>query len=444
MKSHNRYWAARVFSAIAVTVALVFSTTTVQAVLPPGNSVQQWNRIAEDTVVASGAFQNEGLIYMAYVSAAVYDSVVAIEGGYKPYGSAISAPPGASLDAAVAEAAYHTLRNYFPAQAANLDALHFEALALIPDGLAKNDGRVVGNAAAKGIIDLRTGDGRLTPVGVSSTFETAPPAPGIWRLTPPFAAPQTPWVGWVQPFILKKPGQFQPRPPAPLTSQQWVEQFDEIKSYGRNTGSARTAEQTAIARFWTANVIRQYNRLARDIVSTRGLGLLDSARLAAMMNVIGADAQMSVMNSKYQFLFWRPITAIDPTAVTADGLGPVPGLDDGNEWTFEEIGWRPLIATPNHPEYPAAHGSLTSAMAEVLTEFLGTERIDVNIHGFDAAGTAGNLDTVRHFDSAEQLRSEIVEARLWAGLHYRASSEAGVDLGRKVAHYALNHAFSVK
>ena len=444
MKSHNRYWVARVSGAIALLVGVVLSSATVQAVLPPGNSVQQWNKIAEDTVVGSGAFQNEGLVYMAYVSAAVYDAVVAIEGGYEAYGDAISAPLGASLDAAVVEAAYQTLRNYFPAQAASLDALHSEALALIPDGPAKSDGRAVGAAAAEGIIDLRVGDGRLTPVGVSSTFETAPPAPGIWRLTPPFALPQTPWVGSVRPFILKKPGQFQPRQPAPLVSQQWVDQFDEIKSYGRNTGSARTSEQTAIARFWTANAIRQYNRLARDIVSTRALVVLDSARLAAMMNVIAADAQMSVMNSKYRFLFWRPVTAIDPTAVTDDGFGPVPGFDDGNEWTVEETGWRPLIATPNHPEYPAAHGSMTSAMAEVLTEFLRTEQIDVNIHGFDAAGTAGNLDAVRHFDSAEQLRSEIVEARLWAGLHYRASSEAGVDLGRKVAHYALNHAFRAK
>ena len=125
-----------------------------------------------------------------------------------------------------------------------------------------------------------------------------------------------------------------------------------------DTGSARTSEQTAIARFWTANVIRQYNRLARDMVSTRALGVLDSARLVAMMNVIAADAQMSVMNSKYQFLLWRPVTAIDPTAVTADGFGPVPGFDDGNEWTVEETGWRPLIGTPNHPEYPAAHGTL--------------------------------------------------------------------------------------
>jgi hypothetical protein len=443
MKSINRCVAARLFLAMAFIVAVVFSRT-VQAALPPGNTVQQWNKVAEDTVVGSGAFQNEGLIYMAYVSAAVYDAVVAIEGRYDAYGPAISAPPGASLDAAVVEAAYRTLRNYFLAQAATLDALHSEALALIPDGLAKNDGRAVGIAAADGIIALRSGDGRMTPIGVSSTFDTARPAPGVWRLTPPFALPQTPWVGSVQPFILKKPGQFQPRQPAPLASQQWVEQLSEVKLYGGNIGSARTPEQTAVARFWTANVIRQYNRLVRDVVSARGLGLLDSARLAAMTNVVGADAQMSVMNSKYQFLFWRPVTAIDPTAVTADGFGPVPGFDDGNERTVEETGWRPLITTPNHPEYPGAHGSITSAIAEVLSEFLETDQIDVTIHGFATTGAAGNLDAVRHFDSSEQLRSEIIEARLWAGLHYRGSSEAGVDLGRKVARYDLAHAFRAK
>jgi hypothetical protein len=248
----------------------------------------------------------------------------------------------------------------------------------------------------------------------------------------------------VQPFILKKPGQFQPRQPAPLTSQQWVDQFDEIKMYGRNVESARTPEQTAIARFWTANVIRQYNRLARDISTAHDLGLLDTARLAAMVNIVGADAQISVMNSKYHFLFWRPVTAIDPTAVTVDEFGPVTGFDDGNPATVEQIGWRPLITTPNHPEYPAAHGSVTSAMAEVFSEFFGTDRISVDIHGFDAAGGTGNLDAVRHFDTAEQLREEIINARLWAGLHYRGSSEAGVDLGRKVAHYDLDHAFRAK
>jgi len=188
-------------------------------------------------------------------------------------------------------------------------------------------------------------------------------------------------------------------------------------------------------------LIRQYNALGRQLASDRSLDLVQTARLLAMINVVGADAQIAVMHWKYTFLFWRPVTAIDPAAVTADGFGPVPGFDDGNGRTAEETGWRPLIGTPNHPEYPAAHGSITSAEAEVLTEFFGTDAIAVDIHGFDATGTAGNLAATRHFDTATELRDEIIDARLWAGLHYRGSSAAGVDLGRKVAHYDLNHAF---
>jgi hypothetical protein len=207
MKSVHRSAFGRLLCASALAASSVLHSRSAEAVLPPGNAVQQWNTIAEDTVVGSGAFQNEGLIYMAYVSAAVYDAVVGIEGGFEPYALAIDAPPGASLDAAVVEAAYRTLRNYFPEQAATLDAFHAEALALIPDGIAKDEGQAVGLAAADAIISLRTGDGRLTPIGVTSALETLSPGPGVWRLTPPFALPQTPWVGSVQPFILKKPGQ---------------------------------------------------------------------------------------------------------------------------------------------------------------------------------------------------------------------------------------------
>ena len=184
--------------------------------------------------------------------------------------------------------------------------------------------------------------------------------------------------------------------------------------------------------------IRQYNQLGRDVATNLSLDLLPSARLLAMINVVGADAQISLMHWKYEFLFWRPVTAIDPSSVINDGVGPVPGFEDGNDLTIEEPGWRPLIATPNHPEYPGAHGSITAAVAEVLTEFLETDEINVDIHGLDAIGP---LHAVRHFDTATQLREEIINARLWAGLHYRGSSEAGVDLGQKVAHYALNHAF---
>jgi|SRR5690242_1535748 len=423
--------------------------------LPAGNTIQQWNQIAEDQVVGSGTFQAEGFIYMAYVSAAVYDAVVAIEGGFESYGPAIKAPQGASVDAAVIEAAYQTLWAYFPPSSCNpatpppayafclgvrprLDEFHAEALSAIAAGQAKTDGKAVGLRAANNILGLRSGDGRMTPIGVTSSFPTLAPGPAVWRLSPPaFAAPQTPWVGEVRPFILQSADQFLPDPPPSLQSREWTEAFSQIKSYGEATSTARTPEQTAIARFWSANVVRQYNRLAREVAENKGLGLLQTARLTAMVDTVGADALISCLFAKYHYLFWRPVTAIDQAAVTADGSGPVPGFDDGNPATLEQIGWRPLLATPNHPEYPAAHGAITSAMAEVFSTFLGTQRIDIDIHGFGAAGG----DAVIHFEMANDLRNEIIYARLWAGLHYHFSSVAGVVLGRNVAKHDLRQAF---
>ena len=431
---------------ILIGLTLVALVAPASATLPPGNTVQQWNKIAEDTVVGSGAFQGEGYIYMAYTSAAVYDAAVAIQGGFEPYGPPITAPPGASVDCAVIEAAYRTLVNYFPSQAGTLGALYAEALSnfggCTGDG---GGGTAVGLQAANDIIALRTGDGRLTPIGTTSPFPTLPPAPGVWRLTPPFASPQTPWVGNVRRFILQSVDQFLPDPPPSLDSDEWVEAFDETKAYGALAGSLRSDEQTFIAKFWSANVIRQYNRVGRDIVDARGLDLLDTARLAAMINLVAADAMMSMHHAKYHYLFWRPVTAIngslDPSAVTNDGFGPVPGYDDGNPATVEQAGWRPLLTTPNHPEYPSAHSTLTSAMAEVFRTFLGTSRIDLDIHGFDPAGPAGNLNAVRHFDMPNDLRQEVMNARIWAGLHYHFSCVAGVALGRQVANFDLRHAF---
>jgi hypothetical protein len=430
---------------LSIALAIVMLTCPMSMAaraLPPGNIVQQWNAIAENTVVGSGAFQPEGFIYMGYASAAVYDAVVSIEGGYEPYGPVISAAPGASADAAAIEAAYRTLIYYFPGQAVTLDAFYAEALALIPDGESKTAGLVVGLAAATNIINLRAGDGLRTPIGVTSSFPTLSPGAGVWRRTPPaFAAPQTPWVAAVRPFILQRADQFLPDLMPSLQSTEWAEAFSQIKTYGDAAGHARTSAQTAIARFWSANVVRQYNRVAREVAEERGLGLLQTARLAAMVNTVGADALISCLFAKYHYLFWRPVTAIDPGAVTADGFGPVPGYDDGNAATLEQTGWRPLLATPNHPEYPAAHGAITSAMTEVFSSFLGTQRINLRIHGFDAAGLAGNLDAVSHFEMANDLRSEIIDARLWAGVHYQFSSVAGVVLGRNVAKHNLRQAF---
>jgi hypothetical protein len=430
---------------LLIALALVF-VRAAPATLPPGNTVAQWNTIAENTVVSSGAFQGEGYIYMAYVSAAVYDAVVAIEGGFEPYGPPIAAPAGASVDCAVVEAAYRTLLNYFPLQAGTLGALYAEALSnfggCTGDGGA---GTSVGLQAASDIIGLRTGDGRLTPIGITSSFPTLPPAPGVWRLTPPFLPAQTPWVGNVRPFILQSLDQVLPDPPPSLLSDEWVEAFDQMKAYGASNGSLRSDEQTFIAKFWSANVIRQYNRVGRDIVAARGLNLLQTARLAGMINVVAADAMMSVMHAKYHYLFWRPVTAIngslDPSTVTHDGFGPVPGYEDGNPATVEQAGWRPLLTTPNHPEYPSAHCTITSAMAEVFSTFLGTNQIDLDIHGFDPAGPPGNMNAVRHFDMPNDLRDEVIQARILAGLHYHFSCVAGVVLGRNVANFDLMHAF---
>jgi hypothetical protein len=395
---------------------------------------------------------------MAYASAAVYDAVVSIEGGFEPYGPAIDAPAGASVDAAVVEAAYRTLWAYFPPASCNpasppavyafclgvrpsLDALYAEALFSIAPGQAKTDGQAGGLLAANNIIALRSGDGRMTPIGVTSLLPWQPPGPGVWRLTPPFAAPQTPWLANVRPFVLERVDQFLPDPPPSLQSDEWVDAFNEVKGYGAANSTVRSGEETAIARFWSANSVRVYNRVARDIAADGGLDLLETARLAAMVNLIGADAQIAGLYAKYYYRFWRPVTAIDPTAVTADGFGPVPGYDDGNLATVEQTGWRPLLTTPNFPEYPAAHGYVTSAMAEVFSAFLGTKRIDLDVYGFDPAGPAGNLDAVRHFDMPNDLRREIIDARLWAGLHYPFSSVAGVVLGRKIAKFDLGHAF---
>ena len=451
----SKYAVSRRSRATALLVGLAIAAViggaasrNAQAVLPAlPNTVQQWNKIAEDTVVGSGAFQGEGEVYMSYASTAVYDAVVAIQGGYQSYGPAIDAPAGASVDCAVVEAAYRTLHHYFlskPAQITALDGWYSDALAPTAlNGCTADGGKgtAVGLAASNGIIALRTGDGLQTPIGTTSSFPAKDPGPGVWRLTPPYQAPQTPWLGSVRPFLMKSPSQFQPPPPPPMTSQTWVRAYDEVKDYGGTTSTLRTADQTALAKFYSANVVRQFNRAARDLATAHALSLLQTARLLAMVNTVSADALSSTLNSKYRFLFWRPVTVIDPSSVSADGFGPVPGFGDGNPATVEQPGWRPLLQTPNHPEYPSAHGTNTSAVGEVFSEFFGTDEINVDLRGFDAAGAPGNFDAVRHYDTADQMRQDVVDARTWAGLHYRFSTEAGVHLGRMIAHYGLNHAF---
>lgn len=388
--------------------------------------VLDWNLNAVNAVRRSSPtkFQTEGLVYMSYVQAAVYDAVTKIAGRYEPYHAFQADPGGASLQAAVISAAYNTLVAYLGDPGLVLTTKYDSDLAALPDA-GKAAGIAVGKAASDDIVALRAHDGRNAPV--TTPYGTGPLAPGIWVFAPPPSAQsaQTPWVAFMQPFMLRSSSQFRADPPPSLTAEEWVTDYNEVKDFGAANSSVRTPAQTAIGQFWNANVINQYNQAFRDFAAAHTMDLIDTARVLAMGNLVGTDALIGCFDSKYFYTFWRPVTAIRNADIT------------GNPATVADPSWSPLLTTPNHPEYPAAHGCLTAAEAEVFSAVLGTDEIDVDIPGV----TGANLPTSRHYVQAQDLRTEIVNARVWAGLHYRGSGEAGVEIGRQVANWSLARYF---
>ena len=343
---------------------------------------------------------------MAFVQAAVYNAVVAIEGGYEPYGRGVAPRRGASVDAAVATAAHDVLVHYFPARAEQLDADRAAALAEIPDGRAEDRGAAVGREAAEQIIARRAGDGWFADIG----FTMPAPAPGVWQL-PAGGAPLVPWLSRLRPFTLRRPDQFRPGPPPALSSRRYAKDRAEVESVGKVDSTKRSAEQTLIARFYTSHVAAQYNTAYRDLAVGRKLDAMQAARLIAMGNVVGADALIACFDAKYHYLFWRPVFAIP--------------------------GFTPLLPTPAHPEYPSAHSCVTFAQSSVLKRFLGTRRIHVDLRSFPTNPEM----PVRHFATVADLRREIVNARVWGGIHFRFSNEIGGALGDRVASWALDRFF---
>ena len=371
--------------------------------------------------------QVEGLIYMAYVQAAVYDAVTKIEGRYAPYHdfAAPTSTVGASSDAAVGAAAYTILSHYFPS--GSLTATYQSYIDGLPVA-GRDAGVTIGTAAAQDILDFRAGDGLGAPV--TTPFGQGTLTPGVWIFAPAPSAQsaQTPWVAFMRPFMLESASQFRPGPPLDLDSNQYAKQLAELAAYGRADSSVRTQEQTDIAQFWNANAINQINQAMRDLTAAHGFDLVDTARGLAMSNLVDGDAGIACFDAKYHYTFWRPATAIPHADI------------DGNDRTTADATWTSLLTTPNHPEYPAAHGCLTSSDAEVDAKLLDTHRIEVDIQG--AVGrNVTTLTTTRHYATVEALDREIVNARVWAGLHFRDSGETGVKLGRDVAHWTLDRFF---
>jgi hypothetical protein len=382
--------------------------------------VTDWNAIA-NTVVVTNAGRPPGAAHvdMAYVHIAIYDAVNAIDGRYSAFAvTPSSVPPGSSPEAAAAAAAYQVLRSFFPAQQTFLHDTYEASLAAIPDGPAKTNGIAVGTEVATLFLALRTGDGR----NASITY-TPGSGPGEWQPTPPaFAPPLAPWMAYMSPFALLDPSQFRAEGPPALGSAQWAADYNETKSFGALNSTSRTPEQTEIGRFYSEHVTAQYNRIFREFAAIQGLSLADNARLLAMLYVAGADALIAGWDSKYYYRFWRPVTAI------------LAGDTDGNPATEADLIWSPLVVTPPHPEYPAAHGCFTGAVAQTLRAFFGTKRVTITL-------TSTVTGTRRTFHNTDDLIHEIIDARIFGGMHYRTSGVHGTVIGKKVAKWVAKHYF---
>jgi hypothetical protein len=402
------------------------------------DAVTDWNNVVVSaTIGATPSRSNpETAIAAAYMHIAIYDAIAAIDGRYTPFATTIdNAPAGASKDAAAAQAAYEILSFLYPAVApyttiaAAVTAAYNTALNAIPNSQAKTDGINVGHASAQGLLLKRQNDGFRA--SVAYTF--LPLGPGVYQKTPPLASypatPAAPWVKQFKPLTLLSPGQFRVDGPPPLGSTEWAEDFNEVKNFGAasNLPNSRSAEQDEIGLFYgLINAQLQISQNLQTLAKRPELHLdiSETARFFAQVYVTSSDAFVGCWDSKYFYNFWRPVTAIQHADI------------DGNDATPQDAGWLPQIATPTHPEWPSAHGCTTSAYAHAIAEFFGTKRLP---GGITLIGATGHPD--RHFVSTDDIVKEIIDARVYNGVHYRTSVIQGSILGHKVAQWVARYYF---
>jgi hypothetical protein len=415
------HWTLMLVLVVHVPVRLVRAKDTTPA--HTGDIVRQWNEIATDAIVVTGANApaSSGVL-IAIVQLAVYDAVVAIAGGYEPYAAPIWAPKGASIVAAVAQSAHDVLVSLLPTQAAALDARLASALTAVTDGRAKAHGIWVGRQAAAAMLANRVSDGRFDNV----PYMFGPADPGVYQPTPPAFAPQplVPWVAQVRPFTMTSPSQFRPGPPPSLASRRWAKAYQLTQAYGDINSSIRNAEQSEIAIFWTDNTPRAWNRNIRLQADRLHLDGLETARLLAVTNAAMADAWIGCWDAKYYYSFWRPVTAIQQ------------GDTDGRSDTIGDPNWLPFRTTPNHPEYPGAHACVSTAASHALKRFFRNDQTVFPMQA-DVDGVSYLHTFMRYTDAGREARS----ARIYGGMHYEFSNEAGARIGRQIVHQMFEEGF---
>ncbi len=421
-----------------ITCGIIMLTTTLAcatgkrawaaADTPPNDALLEWNQIALDATVKASQGPLPQIRTMAIVHVSVHDAVNAIAGDYKTYLKIRSEPLGASPEAAAIAAAHRALVGLFPLQADDLNPLR--AASLAAHGLSELDpGVAFGAAVADFILALRTSDGTA-----QAQFPyTAPGAgmPGVWvpvgpaddSRHPSLAPAITPGWDHVTPWILKSASQFGPSGPPPLVSRRYARDYNEVKEFGSLASTTRTEEQTGIARFWLASPTAIWNGVARQIIQARDLSLAAAARALALLYLAPADASIVCWDAKYTFNFWRPLTAI------RNG-----DLDDNVRTTADPL-WLPLFVTPQHPEYVSGHSTNSSAMATTLMLLFGDDP-GVAI----VATSPSNPGFERHWATLSEGVEEVIDARIYSGIHYRTSDEEGARVGRRIARFVVNHA----
>jgi hypothetical protein len=402
----------------AVSGMLDSSPTPDTGTASQSRAVADWSLIAQNAIVAvARKFPGEAAVYMGIVHATIYDAAVAIEGGYQPYAIAPTVPPNTSVDAAVATAAHRVLVGRFPDQQASLDDVYIAYLNGIPDSEAKTNGILVGEEVGVEMLLLRANDGLDSVV----PYVQPPPGPGVYEPTAP-ATPLGTRMPGVLPLALNYASQFRPDGPPALRSKAYARDFKEVKRLGRFDSRLRTAEQTAVARFWTDHDLPQWNRNLLRLAGARGLTATETARMLAMAHVAGGDAMIGCFDAKYHYLSWRPLHAIHR------------GDTDRNPHTRPDPTWQPLLPTPNHPEYPSAHACHTAAIAEALESFFGRGRLRFSVDSLVTGET-------RQYERFSDVVEEVNNARVWAGFHFRYAQEDGSRLGRKVARFVVRNFF---
>jgi hypothetical protein len=350
---------------------------------------------------------------MGMVHAAMFDAVNSIEQRYRPYLVQLPADPATSKEAAAAAAAATVLATIDAKTAGDMKAALASYLAPLPDGVAKSDGVGLGETVAAKVIEARANDGCDAPDAYRPRT-----TPGVY--VPTAITLSSMWPD-MKPFAIAKGSQFRPKPPIALDSKQWATDYNELKDYGGKISTKRTAQQTETALFWTSPLLA-YQPLVRQLVTAKQMGVVDSARFMALEAVALNDAIIAVLDAKYHYNFWRPITAIRN------------GDNDGNPATDSDSIWQPLANTPMHPEYPCSHCIQSGSVAAVVKAVLGGADIP------EVALTSPATPGVTHrWTNMTAFTEEIANARIWAGFHYRFSTGVGTDMGLQIGDYVVNN-----